>query len=211
MSLVVGEAIAYKRIFKPISPCKNNWEFVCRSRSHRLGQPGYSQKHRGKHHLPFRGLFWFLKWKCNNRRRLAKTWVWTEAEASIEQVDSYLVPTISQFEMLDDGTILFFSKQCMYTLVAVSAILWALLYFVQLLSLFLCRVEQIKIDWLIDMHKLWSFSIWTLPGTSNSKSAPMPEGDNQAQAYWVVLDNDCWTSILSLLLGDGACWVSGET
>ena len=31
MSLVVGEAIAYKRIFKPISPCKNNWEFVCRS------------------------------------------------------------------------------------------------------------------------------------------------------------------------------------
>ena len=31
MSLVVGEAIAYKRIFKPISPCKNNWEFICRS------------------------------------------------------------------------------------------------------------------------------------------------------------------------------------
>ena len=31
MSLVVGEAIAYKRIFKPISPCKNNWQFVCRS------------------------------------------------------------------------------------------------------------------------------------------------------------------------------------
>jgi len=28
MSLVVDEAIAYKRIFKPISPCKNNWEFV---------------------------------------------------------------------------------------------------------------------------------------------------------------------------------------
>ena len=26
MSLVVGEAIAYKRVFKPISPCKNNWE-----------------------------------------------------------------------------------------------------------------------------------------------------------------------------------------
>jgi len=31
MLLVVGEAIAYKRIFKPISPCKNKWEFVCRS------------------------------------------------------------------------------------------------------------------------------------------------------------------------------------
>jgi len=31
MSLVVGETIAYKRVFKPISPCKNNWEFVCRS------------------------------------------------------------------------------------------------------------------------------------------------------------------------------------
>ena len=33
MSLVVGEAIAYKRVFKPISPCKNNWEFVCRSKT----------------------------------------------------------------------------------------------------------------------------------------------------------------------------------
>ena len=31
MSLVVGEAIAYKRVFKPISPCKNNWKSVCRS------------------------------------------------------------------------------------------------------------------------------------------------------------------------------------
>ena len=29
-SLVVGEGIAYKRIFKLVSPCKNNWEFVCR-------------------------------------------------------------------------------------------------------------------------------------------------------------------------------------
>jgi len=28
LSLVVGEAIAYKQIFKPISPCKNNWELL---------------------------------------------------------------------------------------------------------------------------------------------------------------------------------------
>jgi len=33
MSFVVGEAIAYKRILKPISPCKNNWEFVSRSKT----------------------------------------------------------------------------------------------------------------------------------------------------------------------------------
>jgi len=31
LSFVVGEAEAYEQIFKPISPCKNNWEFVCRS------------------------------------------------------------------------------------------------------------------------------------------------------------------------------------
>jgi len=30
-SLVVGEGVAYKQIFKLISPCKNNWKFVCRS------------------------------------------------------------------------------------------------------------------------------------------------------------------------------------
>jgi len=33
VSLVVGEAIAYKRIFKPISPCQNNWEFADLRRS----------------------------------------------------------------------------------------------------------------------------------------------------------------------------------
>ena len=40
-SLVVGEAIAYKRIFKPISPCKNNWEFVCRSETNHVGYVQY--------------------------------------------------------------------------------------------------------------------------------------------------------------------------
>ena len=30
-SLVVGDGVAYKRIFRFVSPCKNNWEFVCRS------------------------------------------------------------------------------------------------------------------------------------------------------------------------------------
>ena len=30
-SLVVGDGVAYKRIFRPISPCKNNLEFFCRS------------------------------------------------------------------------------------------------------------------------------------------------------------------------------------
>ena len=30
-SLVVGDGVAYKRFFKPISPCKNNWQFVGRS------------------------------------------------------------------------------------------------------------------------------------------------------------------------------------
>ena len=42
MSLVVGEAIAYKRVFKPISPCKNNWElFADQRRSVRLTDNTY--------------------------------------------------------------------------------------------------------------------------------------------------------------------------
>ena len=52
--------------------------------------------------VPFRGLFWFLKWKCNALIAFTKCSPFSRI--------NWLIPIISHFKMLDDGTILFLAS-----------------------------------------------------------------------------------------------------
>jgi len=61
--------------------------------------------------ISFRGLFWFLNWKCNI--------------ALIAFRINWLIPIISHFKMLDDGTVLFIeNNKYTYSLYA-----WTMIFF----------------------------------------------------------------------------------
>ena len=52
--------------------------------------------------IPFRGLFLFLKWKCNALIAFTKCSPFSRI--------NWLIPILSHFKMLDDGTILFLAS-----------------------------------------------------------------------------------------------------